>query len=930
MSPRSVHTRRVLLSLLPLALVATLLSTGSLSGQGDDSVPLSVVVTPEIPLPGAGVAVIGDGLVAAPMIAPISSSGCVRSVNGPVERAARTATDSAVLVENLACTDSTLTSVAQDQVPEIDEATDVVVIGGLALEFDWLSLAAACLDIHTRSASGCQSEATIARANSANSFFSWRSLLQQAHRQAPDANIVLLAPPVPVGTSPLPLGSAYAAPVDGHEQVRAVFDTAGSLRRAVVESTVGLPVVLVDADEAFSGHLLDDEDTWLSRDHFGFGTPNAAGAAALADLIDVLMPVGEPLETTPATPTEIVLVLGSTLPDADDHDVIASAASAWLADYVNSNVQPSVAIVPVATSEAIVVPTTTTTTAPDEGAVGEDSAVIEEPLDPKPAVEDPVDPKPAVEEPAAVANDHGLQDVPAAPIAQFATTDIELAAALDAIQTAQGVTSVADLALALTNAQALLTPTVDSHIVVRSRNLDIVNATDEGLALLRSTVENLDAAITILAANGDQLGALEDLVGDTDAVVVQPEDGDLGSALPAPTPPQALISVSVLDLDATVAEAAPVQAAITISRTEPVEVRWLADGEIIASGQRTELPTSFLGLGEHEIIVAVATETEQLAASFVIRISADGDGLVNDACETIFNPFPTDIDGDGVPAACDADDDGDGLDDIIDPCPTEPTDNLRDVDLDGIPDRCDADPLDGPNGDFDGDGFADSIDNCPTTSQENQFDADHDGVGNACEATLSAACTITGTEGNDVLVGTAGDDVICGLGGDDTITALDGDDTIFAGAGNDTVYGSGGEDRIYGGAGDDELNGNGGADVVLGEAGNDRLSGGYGADVIFGGRGIDEADGNAGPDVIFGGRGNDILRGNDGADTISGDRGNDEVVGEDGNDLLTGGPGQDTVRAGRGDDRLIDVESVDFVRGGTGIDVIDAAPLRVT
>jgi len=857
MSPRSVHTRRVLLTLLPLALVATLLSTGSLSGQGDDTGPLSVVVTPEVPLPGAGVAVIGDGLVAAPMVAPIASSGCVSSVNGPVERAARTATDSAVLVQNLACMDATLTSVAQNQVPGVDEATDVVVIGSLALEFDWVSLAAACLDINTRSASGCQSEATIARANAANSFFSWRSLLQQAHRQAPDANIVLLAPPMPVGTSPLPLGSPYAAPVDGHDQVRAVFDTAGSLRRAVVESTVGLPVVVVDADEAFAGHLLDDEAPWLSSDPTGFGTPNAAGAAALGGLIDVLMPVGEPLVSSPATPAEIVLVLGSTLADDNGHDVIASAAAAWFTNYTDSNVQPSVAVVPIATSTAIVPPTTTTTTAPDEGAVGEDSAVIEEPVIEEPTVDNQL---------AATANDRGLQDTPAPPappaaVASFATNETELAAALDAIETSSGVTSVADLALALSNAQALLTPTVDGHVVVRTQNLDITNATDEGIALLRSTVENLDAAITIIAIGGDQLGAIEDLISDTNAVVSRSDDADLGTSLPAPTPPPVLASIDVLDVDATVAEPAPVQAAITSNRTEPVEVRWLADGEIIASGQRTELPTSFLGLGEHEIIVAVSTETEQLAASFVIRISVDGDGLVNDACETTFDPFPTDIDSDGVPAACDADDDGDGLDDIIDPCRTEPTNNLQDVDLDGIPDHCDADPFDGPNGDFDGDGFADSIDNCPTRSQENQFDADHDGVGNACEATLSAACTITGTEGNDVLVGTSGDDVICGLGGNDTITAFDGDDTIFAGAGNDTVYGSGGEDRIYGGAGDDDLYGNGGADVVLGEAGNDLLSGGYGADVIFGGRGVDEADGNAGPDVIFGGRGNDILRG---------------------------------------------------------------------
>ena len=937
MSPRSVHTRRVLLSLVPLALVATLLSTGSLSGQGDDGGPLSVVVTPEIPLPTASVAVIGDGLVAAPMIAPISSTGCVHSLDGPVERAARSAAETVVAVRNTACIDATLTSVAQEQVPQIDEATQVVVIGGLGLEFDWPELSAACLDLNTRSAAGCQMEATTARANAANSFFSWRSLLQQTHRQAPDANIVILAPPTPVGSNSLLLGSqCCSASVDGHEQVRAVFDTAGSLRRAVVESTVGLPVVVVDADDAFAGHRLDDAEPWLSLDSAAIGSPNSAGAAALANLIDVLMPVGEDIEPLPATPAEIVLVLGATLADTNAHEAIGNSSLDWLANYINSNVQPSVAVVPVATSDAVVAPTTTstttTTTAPVDGPVGEDSAVIDE----SPTVGEPVVGEPTPDGPVVAAgddeavNDRALQNDGVTPIAQFATNGEELAAALEAIETSPGVTAVTDMAIALSNAGSLLTPTVDGHIVVRSRNLDIANATDEGISLLRTTVEDLDSAVTFIAIGDDQLGTLEDLLADTGAEVIQSNDANLGSALPAPTPPPVLRSVVVDDIDATVAEPAPVAASITSARSEPVEVRWLANGEIIAAGQRTELPTSFLGLGEHEIIVAVATDSEQLAASFIVRISADGDGLVNDACESVFDPFPTDIDGDRLPAACDGDDDGDGLDDAIDPCPTDPTDNLRDVDLDGIPDRCDADPLDGPAGDIDGDGFPDSIDNCPTTSQENQFDADHDGVGNACEATLSTPCTITGTEGNDTLVGTAGDDVICGLGGNDTITALDGNDTIFAGAGNDLVYAGGGEDRVYGGAGDDELHGNGAVDLLLGEAGNDVLSGGFGADVIFGGRGIDEADGGAGPDIIFGGRGNDILRGNDGADTISGDRGNDEVVGEDGNDLLTGGPGQDTVRAGRGDDRLIDVESVDFVRGGTGTDLIDAAPLRVT
>jgi Tol biopolymer transport system component len=67
-------------------------------------------------------------------------------------------------------------------------------------------------------------------------------------------------------------------------------------------------------------------------------------------------------------------------------------------------------------------------------------------------------------------------------------------------------------------------------------------------------------------------------------------------------------------------------------------------------------------------------------------------------------------------------------------------------------------------------------------------------------------CTITGTEGDDVLKGTRGDDVVCGLGGDDRI-----------------LGGPGGDDLLLGGDGRDRLVGGGGADVLQGEGGNDVL-----------------------------------------------------------------------------------------------------------
>jgi Ca2+-binding RTX toxin-like protein len=71
--------------------------------------------------------------------------------------------------------------------------------------------------------------------------------------------------------------------------------------------------------------------------------------------------------------------------------------------------------------------------------------------------------------------------------------------------------------------------------------------------------------------------------------------------------------------------------------------------------------------------------------------------------------------------------------------------------------------------------------------------------------TQNVACTITGTEGPDLLWGTAGRDVICGLGGADIITAKAGNDVIKGGPGNDVLQGDHGRDALFGGLGNDKL-----------------------------------------------------------------------------------------------------------------------------
>ena len=113
----------------------------------------------------------------------------------------------------------------------------------------------------------------------------------------------------------------------------------------------------------------------------------------------------------------------------------------------------------------------------------------------------------------------------------------------------------------------------------------------------------------------------------------------------------------------------------------------------------------------------------------------------------------------------------------------------------------------------------------------------------------NAGCTLTGTDGNDVLEGTRSADVICGLGGDDEIQGLDGNDVIYGGEGQDTILGGAGQDLLAGGPGGDNVSGDEGHDVIEGGAGEDELFGGRGADRLL------ADDGEA--DIVDGGPGED-------------------------------------------------------------------------
>lgn len=126
--------------------------------------------------------------------------------------------------------------------------------------------------------------------------------------------------------------------------------------------------------------------------------------------------------------------------------------------------------------------------------------------------------------------------------------------------------------------------------------------------------------------------------------------------------------------------------------------------------------------------------------------------------------------------------------------------------------------------DEDGDGIPDASDECPSLPTTNTIEGT---AGND---------RLRGTSGNDLIRGLGGNDKISGRGGNDCLVGGEGKDQIKGGAGKDTIHGNAGNDRLWGDRGNDVLCGGDGNDRFQDRRGRNTMDGGPGKDRFLKGK----------------------------------------------------------------------------------------------
>ena len=160
--------------------------------------------------------------------------------------------------------------------------------------------------------------------------------------------------------------------------------------------------------------------------------------------------------------------------------------------------------------------------------------------------------------------------------------------------------------------------------------------------------------------------------------------------------------------------------------------------------------------------------------------------------------------------------------------------------------------------------------------------------------TLVGAAAVNGT-------GNALDNWLQGNAAVNSLTGADGQDLIVAAAGNDTLNGGNGRDILQGGDGND---------AITDTAGNGLLQGGLGADTLTGSAGNELHIGGAGSDTLTLGAGADIIGFNrgDGQDVVNASTGPDNTL------SLGGGiKYADVVLRKTGNDLIVDVGATEQV-----------------